>query len=376
MELKKIAEDPLEELNKKIKSISFSRFLPKSPKKTRKFIDAAKQTEPEHRKPIKISYIDYSKTKLEEKEIKNVEEILSLKNTNTTSWINIIGIHDINLLEKISEGFGIHPLVIEDIVNATQRPKIEDYGNYLFVVMKILSLDKQTKNIEGEQLSIILGKKFIISFQEKENNLFEDVKNRIRKGRPKIRSSGQDYLLHALIDAVVDSYFVVLEEVGELIEDFEKGILENPAQTLQNDIYRLKREVLFLRKSVWPVREILASLQRNESSLIKEQTTVYFRNAYDHIVQVIDTIENFRDLLSGMLDSYLSSVSNRMNEIMKVLTIISTIFIPLTFLAGVYGMNFKYMPELDLHWFYPTLWATMVTVAILMLVYFKKKKWI
>jgi len=259
------------------------------------------------------------------------------------------GIHQLDNIEKIGEHFKIHPLVLEDIMNTGQRPKMEDFNDYLFIVLKMLSYDEEENETKTEQVSLILSSKFVISFQESEGDVFDPVRERIRSDRGRIRKMGVDYLAYSLIDAIVDNYFMVLEKIGEKIEDIEDELVKNPTPEVLHTIHRLKRELIFLRKSVWPLREVISRLERWESPLIDKSIDIYLRDVYDHTIQVIDALETFRDMLSGMLDIYLSSLSNRMNEVMKVLTIIATIFIPLTLISSIYEMNFKYMPELD--WF-------------------------
>jgi magnesium transporter len=265
---------------------------------------------------------------------------------------------------------------MEDILNTDQRPKLEDYENYMYIVARMISYNVQKNNITAEQVSIILGKDFVITFQEDDHNIFEPLKDRIRKGISLIKKMGPDFLVYTLLDFIVDGYFVVVEKLGDKIEFIEDTMVLKPnPKTLQN-IHHLKREMLYLHKAIWPLREVVGALERRESILVREHTVVYLRDVYDHIIQLMDSIETYRDILSGMLDIYLSSVSNRMNEVMKVLAVFSAVFMPLTFLAGIYGMNFKYMPLLDWRLGYPTLWLVMIVIAILMLLYFRKKKWI
>ena len=326
---------------------------------------------------VKITIIDYNEEILREKEAKTVEECFPFKDEPTVTWINIDGLHQVDIIEKIGKYFDVHPLLLEDILNTEQRPKMEDFDDYIFIVLRMLEC-KNEKNwiLTSEQMSLIIGKNFVISFQESEGDIFDPVRDRIRNGKGKIRKMGPDFLAYSLMDAIVDGYFIILEKLGEKIEDIEDELMTNPTRETLKIIHGLKRDMIYLRKSVWPFREVISNLERGESKLIKETTSIYLKDIYDHTIQVIDTIESFRDMLSGMLDIYLSSISNRMNEIMKVLTIIATIFIPLTFLVGVYGMNFKYMPELELPLAYPALWFFMIIVGISMLVYFKKRKWI
>jgi magnesium transporter len=325
---------------------------------------------------MRITIIDYDETHFEEKEAKTVEECFPFKDTPTVTWINIDGLHQVEIIEKIGKHFNLHPLILEDILNTGQRPKIEDFIEYLYVVLKMLYYDDKEAEVKAEQVSLILGSNFVISFQEKEGDVFNPIRDRIRNSKGRIRKMGADYLAYALLDGVVDNYFIILEKLGETIENMEEELVSNPTPETSQGIHRLKGEMIFLRKSVWPLREVINGLERGESSLIKESTGIYLRDVYDHTIQVIDTIETYRDIVSGMVDTYLSSISNRMNEVMKVLTIIATIFIPLTFVAGIYGMNFKYMPELEWGWGYFVILAIMVTVGISMLIYFRRKKWL
>ncbi len=324
---------------------------------------------------IKVTIMDYSIGKYDEREVVNIEECLSLKNKPSVSWINVDGLHDINAIEKIGNCFDIHPLVLEDIVNTDQRPKIEGFEKYLFFVLKMFYVDENNYELQSEQISIILGQNYVLSFQEKVGDVFDSVRERIRQSKGRIRKMGNDYLAYALIDAIVDNYYVILEKIGEKVESIEENLVLNPSpETLQN-IYNLKREMIYLRKSVWPIREVINGLIREESKLIKKETHIFLRDLYDHTIQIIETIETFRDMIAGMLDIYMSSISNKMNEVMKVLTIFAAIFIPLTFIVGIYGMNFQYMPELEWKWGYPIVILIMIIISIIMLYYFKKKKW-
>ncbi len=324
---------------------------------------------------MKITVMDYDGDRVEEKEVRTVEECFPFKEAPSVTWINVEGLHQVEPLEKLGEAFGLHPLVLEDILTTDQRPKVEDQGDYLYIVLKML--DYQEEEIIHEQVSLILGSNFVISFQEgREGDVFNPIRERIRSGKGKIRKSGADYLAYALLDSIVDSYFAILEKLGEQVEALEEELIADPGAGTLEEIHRLKREMLYLRESLWPLREVISTLERGESTLIQESTGIYLRDVYDHTIQVIDSIETFRDMLSGMLDIYLSSISNRMNAVMKVLTLIATIFMPLTFLAGIYGMNFKHMPELGWPWAYPVLWLVLVLIGITMVVYFKRKKWL
>jgi magnesium transporter len=294
----------------------------------------------------------------------------------TVTWINVNGLHHIKSLKELGDCFHLHPLVLEDILNTDQRPKLDDYGDYLFIVLKMLHVQPEQEEIAAEQISLIVGNNYVISLHESDYDVFALIRERLKAGKGRLCRSGADYLAYTLLDLIVDQYFVLLEDQGEAIEDLEAEVVSTATPATLSRIHRLKREMIILRKSVWPLREVISRLERSESSLIEEPTILYFKDVYDHVIQIIDNIETFRDILSGMLDIYLSSVSNRLNEVMKVLTIIATIFIPLTFIAGVYGMNFKYMPELEWHYGYFLAIGIMLTVALLMLLFFKRKGWI
>ena len=324
----------------------------------------------------RIAVMNYDQDRLEEKELNRIEESYIYTDTPPITWINIDGLHEIELIEKIGTHFNIHPLILEDIVNTGQRPKVEDFEDYIYLVFKMLKFDEKTSHISSEQVSFILGPNFLISFQEAEGDVFNFVRERIRKGRGRIRKAGPDYLAYALIDAVVDHYFLILEKVGEKIEQLEEKVQSEPTPQILQSIHDLKREVIYLRKQVWPVREVVNTWHKTESVLVQDANKVFIGDVYDHTIQVIDTIESFRDIITGMMDLYLSTVSNRMNEVMKVLTIMATIFIPLTFVAGIYGMNFKFMPELEWKWSYPVLWILLIVIFVSMIIYFKRKKWL
>ncbi|MCA9400268.1 MAG: magnesium/cobalt transporter CorA [Candidatus Omnitrophica bacterium] len=322
-----------------------------------------------------LQLFDYSAKHLQEKELQTVEESFQYKETDSISWINIDG-RDVDVIRKMDEHFGIHPLVLEDVVNAGQRPKVEDYGDYLFFVVKMIYFDNNINDLYAEQVGLILGERFVISMQEKQGDVFEPIRNRIREGKGRVRQSGSDYLIYALVDAIVDHYFVVLEKIGEKIDAMENELLDDVRDDIPMRIHKLKTQIIFLRKQIWPLREVLAGIERMDSKLIDHKTQIFFRDVYDHTIQVNDTLEAFREALSGLHDIYLSTISNRMNEVMKVLTIFAAIFIPLTFMAGIYGMNFEYMPELRFRYGYFILLGLMALVGGGMLSYFKRKKWI
>ncbi len=323
----------------------------------------------------RISIIDYDAVNFSEKQIERIEDCFALKDKPTVSWINVDGLHNVEIIEKLGGAFGLHPLLLEDVLNTAQRPKFEDFDGFVFVVLKMLSFDDGRQAIESEQVSIVAGENFVVSFQERPGDVFDNIRERVRKAKGRIRGAGADYLMYAMLDAVVDSYFVILEKLGEKIEAIEEQLVKNPTNRTLGQIHYLKREMIALRKAIWPLREVISGLERSESTLIKQTTEIYLRDLYDHTIQVIDTVESFRDMVSGMIDIYLSSISNRMNAVMKVLTIIATIFIPLTFVAGIYGMNFKYMPELQWKAGYAMVWGVMVIIVGIMIYYFKRKKW-
>jgi len=324
----------------------------------------------------KIRVLEYDELNFQEKELEAIEGCFLFKEQPAVTWVHVEGVHQVELLAKLGECFSLHPLVMEDILNTDQRPKMEDYGEDLFIVLKMLSYNDKTDEITAEQVCLFLRASSILSFREGEGNVFANVQERIRSGKGRLRKMGADYLAYTLVDIIVDNYFVILEKLGERVEALEEKLLTAPTTPTLQKIQRLKREMIFLRRWIWPLREVISGLERGESPRIQEATRIYLRDVYDHTIQVMDTIEIFRDMLSGMLDIYLSSLNNRLNSVMKVLTIIATIFMPLTFIAGVYGMNFKHFPELEWSWGYPGVLLLMAVIAGFMLMSFKKKKWL
>ena len=323
-----------------------------------------------------IEVIEYGPGHLERRQLAAAEECLACPGLPTVTWVNVEGVGRVEMLQRLGDCFGIHPLVLEDIVNTDQRPKTEEYGSFIYVVLKMLT-PTQAGGICAEQVSLVLGESWLLTFQEGlDGDPFGPVRERLKNEQGRLRNQGPDYLAYALLDVIVDNYFVVLERVAERIEDLEEELIARPTPETLREIYRQKRDLLFLHRAVWPLREAVSALIRRETHLVKESTLVYLRDLYDHTVQVIETVETLREMLAGMLDIYLSSVSNRMNAIMKVLTIIATIFMPLTFIVGVYGMNFKRMPELEWRWGYPAVWMLMVAVTIGMVRFFRKKEWL
>ncbi len=330
-----------------------------------------------YRENSNVSVFNYNEDIYKERAAATLEECLAFHHSKAVTWINIDGITDLDLINQLGNHFNLHPLVLEDMANTNQRPKMEDYGDYLYIVLRMIYY--RDGELSSEQVSLVVGKDYVLSVQEGDQNrfdVFESIRDRIRNGIGKIRKLGADMLMYSLIDAVVDNYFVVLDGLDDKIEEVEGYLTDNSKEDTLQRIQNLKREALTLHKAIWPLREVTSALQRDEIPLIQPTTQIFLRDVYDHVVQLMDTTETIRDILSGMLDIYLSTLSNRMNEVMKVLTIISTVFIPLTFIAGVYGMNFRFMPELEAPVAYPLVWVVMIVIALLMLRYFKKKKWL
>lgn len=325
--------------------------------------------------PVSISVLDYNESDIDERADETPDDCIPFRDSATVTWINVDGVQDLRIVERFGEIFGLHPLTLEDIANTQQRPKLEEFENYIYIVLKMPLYDLTTGETSDEQVSFVLTPGCVLSFQEKPGDVFDPIRDRIRTGRGRIRKSGADYLLYALLDAVVDGYFVLLEAIGERVESIEEELAREPSQEIMRTIHGLKRETILIRRAIWPLREVISALSKNESPLIEDTTVLYLRDVYDHTIQVIDTIESLRDMLSGLLDLYLSSVSNRMNEVMKVLTVIATMFIPLTFVAGIYGMNFQHMPELAWRWGYPAVWGVMIAMLVVMLSFFKRKRW-
>ncbi|HEX2923528.1 MAG TPA: magnesium/cobalt transporter CorA [Chloroflexota bacterium] len=324
---------------------------------------------------VSVTVTRYDEAQFEEKVLVLSEEMIPPAEGIGITWINVDGLHEQAVLENVGRLFTLHPLTLEDVLNTEQRPKLEAFEDYLFIVLKTLHWDDKTSATDFEQASIVVGRNFVLTFQERETDVFEPVRQRLRNDKSRIRKLGSDYLAYSLIDVVVDNYFLVLEKLGEKIEDLEEQLVARPGPALLNEAQRLRSQLIFLRKSVWPLREVVSEMSRRETPLIEESTGVYLRDVYDHTVQVMDTVETYRDMIAEMLDIYLSSISNRTNEVMKVLTIIATIFIPLTFIVGLYGMNFDYMPELRSPWGYPAVLTFMAAIAILMVAYFRRKGW-
>ncbi len=323
-----------------------------------------------------IESFDYNLNNIEEKVIKDVEEVFKYKSTDSVTWVNFNGLSHVEEIEKIGKHYDLHPLILEDIVNISSRPKIDEYENYIFVVLKMLYYDNNEEVI-SEQVSFVLGENFVLTFQEAEGDVFDSVRERLRTAKGRIRGLGSDYLLYALIDSVTDHYFTIIETMGNKIEDLEDNLFTGLSQNeISQQIQELKREVLKVRRVIFPLREIINRIEKTDNKLILDKTLHYYRDVYDHIIQVSENIDIYREMIWGLMDMYMTSISNRMNEVMKVLTIIATIFIPLTFIAGIYGMNFENIPELKYKYSYFILWLVMIVIFLGMLWYFKRKKWL
>lgn len=340
----------------------------------------------------RITVTDFDPERLEETEVKGAEGCVPYRDSPTVSWVDLVGLRDVAVLEQLGLLFSIHPLVLEDIAHTTQRPKLEEHGDSLFIVLRAIvpvpgspdaSTDGETGAAEDdssaaaneEQVSLILGRHCLLTFREQPSPLFDAVRQRIRASRGRIRRMGVDYLAYTLMDAVVDHYFIVLEAIAEELDDVEEALLENPGPQLLQRLHTLRKRVMRVRRAAWPIRDMLNTALRGESDLFDEATLPYLRDLQDHTLQVIDIVENFRDVLTSLMDVYLSSLSQRTNEVMKVLTVIATVFIPLTFVAGVYGMNFKFMPELQWHWSYAAFWVAMAVITAIQVYYMRRKGW-
>lgn len=326
---------------------------------------------------VRINLFVYDEQNVEEKAFEDTDIFLSKNHESKVSWYNIDGIHKVELIETIGNHFELHTLLLEDVLNTQQRPKVEYFEDYLFFTLKMLGINPTNNKLVAEQVSFVLGENYLLSFQERQGDLFDSVRSRIRLDNSKIRRKKADYLLYALIDTVVDNYFLIIEHLSEETEQLEEVIFShhNNDETLKK-IQSIKKQYILLRKSVYPLREAISSFLRDEFEFIDEENKKYLRDLYDHTIHIIESIESQRDVVSGLKDLYMSELSNRMNNIMKVLTIIATIFIPLTFIAGIYGMNFDYMPELHFKWSYPMAWLLMGMVTLVMIIYFKRKKWL
>ena len=360
---------------RKLKKIDLQKFVSKTAKRgsipgTIEYIGQPREEK------VKIEVLEFDESITNESVVNSVAELKPYLEHPGIKWFQVTGVHNSDILNEIGNLFKIISLDLEDIANTTQRPRIEEREDYIFMVFKIIQLEPETREVNIEQLSMILGSDYVITFHETTPLIFESLQTRILTGLGRVRKMKSDYLVFAITDIIIDQYFTLIESIGETIEETEEELIAAPGQSSQEAIYKLKRRLGYVKKSIWPAREVLNQLQHSDHELINEDTKIYFRNIYDHTIQIIETLESLRDLTSGMMDLYLSTVSYKMNEIMKVLTIFSTIFIPLTFFAGVYGMNFKYLPELEWRSGYFIFWGIMITITIVMLFYFRRKKWL
>jgi magnesium transporter len=330
----------------------------------------------ERTEKTRITVVDYTEGSFEERDIRSIDELVPYSGKPSVTWIDVVGIHEPDLIGQIGCGFNIHPLLMEDIMNTTQRPKIDDLGKYICVILKVIAFDESSMDLRVEQLSLVFSDDIILSFQESDSGIFKPLHERLRNNLGRARRMGTDYLAYALMDAVVDHYFVVMEKMGEKIDILENEVVANPKRETLRSVQQIRDEILLVRRAVWPLREVISLLERAESPLIDKTTAIYFRDVYEHTIQVMDTVDTYRDILSGMFDIYLSSVSNRLNEVMKVLTIIATIFMPLTFIAGIYGMNFEFMPGLKSEYGFWIMCLFMLLVFFGMFAAFRKRKWI
>lgn len=362
--------------NKKFKKIDLHKLVPKTVHQGTvhgmvEYIGKSREAN------VTIDILEYDEVNVKETTITSVKNLKEHLNSPMMKWIRVTGVHDAEIIGQIGELLNINSIDLEDIANTTQRPRIEERDLYIFLEFILLQIDPETHDVINEQVALIQGKDYVITFHETNPKVFESLHNRILTSKGSIRKLNSDYLVFAITDIIIDQYFLLLEDIGETVEDVEEQLVPSPDRSSQEAIYRLKRRLIYVKKTIWPTREVLSSLQRSDHILINESTKIYFRNVYDHTVQVIETLESLRDITAGMMDLYLSSVSNKMNEIMKVLTVFSTIFIPLTFLAGVYGMNFrKKFPELDWEYGYFVFWLICIITTIIMLFYFRRKKWL
>ncbi|MBD2277210.1 MAG: magnesium/cobalt transporter CorA [Dolichospermum sp. DEX189] len=330
-----------------------------------------------------IFLIDYNQTELIHKQISYPEECLNYLDTESVSWVDVQGLGSKDILHRLGQTFDLHPLILEDIVNMVERPKIEDYEDQLVIIAHMVVPNHNNGSFYSEQVSLVLGKYYVLTVQEEpEHDCFDGVRMRINKNKGIIRRQGSDYLAYSLLDAIIDGFFPVLELYGERIDDLEEEVIVNPSQQTLQKIYQIRRELLQLRRAIWPQRDAINSLIRDGSELISDDVRIYLRDCYDHAVQVMDIVETYRELVAGLMDVYLSAISNKMNEIMKLLTVVSSIFIPLTFIAGVYGMNFNTeksphnMPELNWYWGYPLCLGAMALIATSLIYFFWRRGWL
>lgn len=358
----------------KFKKLDVRKFVPKAsgkntPPGTVQYVGMPRE------EPARIEIIEYDEFEASAFVVEHPDQLKEFIHTEKLKWISVTGVHDIELISQLGEIFNINQLELEDLSNTTERPRIEERDDYIFLVFKALLLNPEDEDVTIEQVSLILGENFVLSFHETEPKLFDSLRTRILTGKGRVGKMKSDYLVFALADIMIDQYFNVLEDIGNTIESIESELIINPGSANQESIYRMKRRLVYVSRTIWPVRELVSELERSDHYLIHEECRLYFRNIYDHTLQIIESLDSLRELTSSMMDHYVSGVSLKLNEIMKVLTIFSALFIPLTFFAGVYGMNFKFFPELEWKWGYLSFWVICIVASIIMLIYFKRKKW-
>ncbi|EDM44554.1 Magnesium and cobalt transport protein [unidentified eubacterium SCB49] len=353
------------------------KMLSKSKKAANNVPGTVKYTGVRNNTATKLEIIDYSKEKYEQIDTEQIDVAFNFKGTDHVTWINVNGLNNTTEIERLGNYYKLHPLIQEDIVSVNQRPKIDEYDDYLFIVFKMLHYNENHEFV-AEHVSLVMGKDYVLTFQEADGDVFDDLRDRLKNAKGRIRNAGADYLMFAILDAVIDNYFSVIEVMSEKIELLEDQLFdeEEVEVDITKDIQNLKKEILKIRRAVFPLREVVNRLEKTETSLIEERTTNYIRDLYDHIIQVSESVDIYREMIWGLMDMYMTRISNKMNEVMKVLTIMASIFIPLTFMAGIYGMNFEYIPELQFKYGYFVLWAAMILVFIGMIYYFKRKKWL
>ena len=326
---------------------------------------------------IKIQVIDYTDDHIEEIEITEVAELERFNNPDTVTWINIQGLHDVEVISSIGKLMGLHPLTMEDILDTNQRPKVEEFEDHLYISMKMINHLEDHNKIDIEQVSIIAHKNFVICFQEKPGDVFNDIRTRLRNGKGRARKRGADYLSYMLIDVIIDFYYETLDQVWNKIERLDDLVVRRPDRIELNDIQVIRRDLIQLRRYMYPVRDVVHSISNSQGQFFSDQTLMFVRDSYDHAVQVVENLDTYREILNSVMDLYLSQLSNKMNEVMKVLTVMSSIFIPLTFIAGIYGMNFEHMPELGWAISYPVgFWSLIGVVAVIMVIFMKSRKWL
>lgn len=325
---------------------------------------------------VTLTQIEYDATTFNEQIVTDIAALAEARRSPSITWINVSGLHEVDKIAALGTAFDLHPLLVEDMLNADQRPKIDQSTDSIYFVFKLLHWNTDYSAIESEQVSVVLGPRYLVTVQEDLHDPYDPLRARLRSGQGRLRALGADYLAYRLLDIAVDGYFTLLEQIGEQIEDLEEVLVDQPERSMLQAVYRLKRDLLNVRRAVWPLREVISQLQHADPALVAPATQIYLRDVYEHTVTVMETVETYRDVVAGLIDIYLSSISNRTNEVMKVLTIISTIFMPLAFLTGLYGMNFDYMPELRWRYGYPMVWGIALTVSLVLLYYFRRRDWL